>query len=54
LKHVTSLMFGLRTTVLSSSPAGPRIASGNSLQQGRNPSTSPDTSSKHTTPVVKG
>ncbi len=39
---------------MSSSPAGPRIASGNSLQQGRNPSISPDTSSKHTTPGIEG
>lgn len=36
-----------------SSPTGPRIACGSSLQQGRSPSTSPDTSSIHRTPVDK-
>lgn len=38
---------------MSSSPAGPRIAFGNNLRPGRNPSIFPDTSSKHMTPVDK-
>lgn len=38
--------------VMSFSPAGPHIASGNSLRPGRNPSIFPDTSSKRTIPKI--